>query len=296
VSTNTPESKKILLLEEEKQKLKREIDDIWETVEAKAAEISKKNIELKKFEEAKALIEDYKTEKTLQSKQIKELQEKLRKANGRILDLEQEMEYDRSTYERMSRLEEPKSPISPVQEQNQKRLTELGDFAKNLLEEMQEKLNFYRDRGDRTEKLEREVNEGKLKLFKLEADFTQRISETKRQLEQDYEDRIAGIYKESKINWDKCEARYKDIVTSLENELKIRKDTAFDKEQSETQINQIKIELQTLRTNNDTLKTVNFNLQRIKEERDKELLKMSCDMADLKMNYEKLQNRLAGKK
>lgn len=43
----TPEGKRIMMLEEEKQKLKKEIDDIWQTVETKEAELQKKNLEVR---------------------------------------------------------------------------------------------------------------------------------------------------------------------------------------------------------------------------------------------------------
>lgn len=43
----TPEGKRIMLLEGEKQKLKKEIDDIWQTVETKEAELQKKNLEVR---------------------------------------------------------------------------------------------------------------------------------------------------------------------------------------------------------------------------------------------------------
>ena len=41
----TPEGKRIMFLEEEKQKLKKEIDEIWQMVETKEADLQKKNME-----------------------------------------------------------------------------------------------------------------------------------------------------------------------------------------------------------------------------------------------------------
>ena len=42
----TPEGKRIMFLEEEKQKLKKEIDEIWQMVETKEADLQKKNMEV----------------------------------------------------------------------------------------------------------------------------------------------------------------------------------------------------------------------------------------------------------
>lgn len=62
-----------------------------------------------------------------------------------------------------------------------------------------------------------------------------------------------------------------------------------------------------MRKTTDTLKTVNFNLSSLKENKEKELLKLKCEIADLKMNngshetnmasnrffLDKLQNKVA---
>lgn len=42
----TPEGKRIMMLEEEKQKLKKEIDDIWQKVETQEADLQKKNLDV----------------------------------------------------------------------------------------------------------------------------------------------------------------------------------------------------------------------------------------------------------
>jgi len=41
------------MLEDEKKKLKKEIDEIWMTAEKKEAELQRKNLEIKKLEEFK---------------------------------------------------------------------------------------------------------------------------------------------------------------------------------------------------------------------------------------------------
>jgi len=43
----TPEGRRIALLEEEKQKLKKEIDDIWQKVESQEADLQRKNLEVR---------------------------------------------------------------------------------------------------------------------------------------------------------------------------------------------------------------------------------------------------------
>jgi len=87
---STPEGKKIQILQEEKQKLKKEIDDIWLTLERKEAEVQKKNLEIKRLEETIKGLEKYKNEKSNLSKQVRELQSKLNQANITIQELKDE--------------------------------------------------------------------------------------------------------------------------------------------------------------------------------------------------------------
>ena len=46
IDTSSPEGKRIFLLQEEKQRLKKEIDDIWQKVESQEAQLQKKNLEV----------------------------------------------------------------------------------------------------------------------------------------------------------------------------------------------------------------------------------------------------------
>ena len=46
VDTSSPEGKRILILQEEKQRLKKEIEEIWLKVESQEVQLQKKNLEV----------------------------------------------------------------------------------------------------------------------------------------------------------------------------------------------------------------------------------------------------------
>jgi len=197
--------------------LKKEIDDIWQTVETKEAELQKKNLELKKLEETKTLVDKYKNEKSGLSKQLKEVQGKLNQSSTRILELSQEKEEERHKYEKMLKESEVRNPDRSMAT-DQQMLKDLVEFAKNSMDEMQTKINYYKEKRDSIEKLEKELSERKIQNIKREAEFQEKLNETKRHLELDYEDKIASLKEKHKGELEGVETRYKDLIKNLEDE------------------------------------------------------------------------------
>jgi len=264
----TPEGKRIAMLEEDKQKLKKEIDDIWQKVEVQEADLQKKNLELKKFEEIKAGAEKYKTEKSALSKQIKELQTKLNQANGKILELQQEKEDEKNKYEKLLKENEIKGP-DRFGANEQQTLKELVEFARTSMDEMQMKINYYKEKSDSIEKLERDLSEKKSIIVRLEVELQEKVSEIKRKMELEHDEEKKKLLEDKRKEIETVETRYKELIRSLENEIASYKGIAFDKEEAEAKIENFKLEIKSLKTNNETLSGLCTNLQTLKEDNEK---------------------------
>ncbi len=87
------------------------------------------------------------------------------------------------------------------------------------------------------------IKQKKIKLVKLEAEFQEKLNETKRKLELEYEDKMAHLKEEYKADMEKTENRYKELIANLEEQLNNYKSVFFDKEKAEHEIENLKIEI-----------------------------------------------------
>jgi len=284
----TPEGKRIGMLEEEKQKLKKEIDDIWQKVETQEADLQKKNLELKKLDEIKATAEKYKNEKSSLSKQLKELQNKFNQSSITIMELQQEKEDEKQRFEKTLRESEAKGP-ERFGANEQQTLKDLVEFARTSMDEMQTKINYYKEKSDSIEKLERDLNEKKSMVVKLEVELQEKVSETKRKLELEHEDEKRQIEEKHRKEVESIESRYKELVNSLENEVSHYKSVQFDKTDAESKIETLKLEVESLKTNNEILNGLCGNLQTLKEDNEKKISQLRCEVEDLQIRCEMLK-------
>jgi len=284
----TPEGKRIGMLEEEKQKLKKEIDDIWQKVETQEADLQKKNLELKKLDEIKAMAEKYKNEKSSLSKQLKELQNKFNQSNITIMELQHEKEDEKQKFEKTLRESEAKGP-ERFGANEQQTLKDLVEFARTSMDEMQTKINYYKEKSDSIEKLERDLNEKKSMVVKLEVELQEKVSETKRKLELEHEDEKRQIEETHRKEVESIESRYKELVKSLENEVSHYKNVQFNKTEAESKIETLNLEVESLKTNNEILNGLCGNLQTLKEDNEKKISQLRCEVEDLQIRCEMLK-------
>lgn len=83
-------------------------------------------------------------------------------------------------------------------------------------------------------------------MIKQEAEFQEKLNETKRQLELDYEDKIASLKEKHKTEIEGVETRYKDLIKNLEDELKASKELKYAKDETLATIDDLKLEIQVI--------------------------------------------------
>jgi len=69
------------------------------------------------------------------------------------------------------------------------------------------------------------------------------VSETKRKMELDHDEEKKKLLEDKRKEIENVETRYKELVRSLENEIAQYKGIAFDKEEAEAKIENLKLEI-----------------------------------------------------
>ena len=77
----------------------------------------------------------------------------------------------------------------------------------------------------------------------MEADLQEKVNETKRVLEFQYENEKANMEKEHKKEIEKIEMRFKDLIKKLENEVAAFKNIELNKSELESVIESYKAEV-----------------------------------------------------
>ena len=80
-------------------------------------------------------------------------------------------------------------------------------------------------------------------MVKVEADFQETLNETRRKVEMEYDEKIANMKDIYKIDMDKSEARYKELINNLETELNLYKSIRFNKEEAEAKYENCRLEV-----------------------------------------------------
>ena len=80
-------------------------------------------------------------------------------------------------------------------------------------------------------------------VVKLDVELQEKVSETKRKLELEYEDEKRQIVENHRKEMEAIETRYKDLIKSLENEVSHYKSVQYSKNDAESKIEALKIEV-----------------------------------------------------
>jgi len=287
VDLESPEGKRIQILDAQKANLKKEIEDIWKKVEGQEADLQKKNIEIKRLHDDLVAAGKYKIKKTKLKKELKDLREEFKQAKNKIVELEQDKEEDRYKYEKMLQEKELKVAESFSRNDNQT-LKDLVDFAKSSMDDMQQKITHYRDKSENLEKLKEELDEKKGIIVRLETDLMEQVNEVKRRLESRFEDERKNMEEQRKSEVEGAEKRYRELISTLESDNASYRTAKFEREGFESKLDGYKNEVKTLKESNETLKGLCQNLQTLKNDNERKIYQLSCDFQDLQRKYDLL--------
>jgi len=177
------------LLEEEKQKLKKEIDDIWKALEEKENTIQQQNHEMKKLSEFKKQAEKYKSDKTLLNEEIKRITIQSTQLNTSLNESRAEREEEKMKYEKLLKDLETKNQ-EKLSSANNQTIKEFVESAKLQLDQMQKKLDFYKEKSEGVDILKAKLAEKEKEYIRLKTDHGSELNTLRYKLSEEYEEKL----------------------------------------------------------------------------------------------------------
>eukprot|EP00331_Platyophrya_macrostoma_P014680 CAMPEP_0176462440 /NCGR_PEP_ID=MMETSP0127-20121128/35270_1 /TAXON_ID=938130 /ORGANISM="Platyophrya macrostoma, Strain WH" /LENGTH=745 /DNA_ID=CAMNT_0017854361 /DNA_START=24 /DNA_END=2261 /DNA_ORIENTATION=+ len=195
------EFNKLRLVEEANKKLKSELDDAYKALDEKENAIQANKNELKELDKLKKHVEKLKNDKNSLSEENKKLQGVVSQLKGQVEDLKAELDESKQSYDKKIKEIEMQA-LGKATEGNQSMLRELMDFTKLSMDQMQKKIDFYKDKSERLEELQTKNNELEKELIKLRVNSATEVETMKMKIQEQYETRIEELENKYRIEID----------------------------------------------------------------------------------------------
>lgn len=274
----TLDAKKIKLLEDERNKLKKEIDDIWKALEEKENVIQQQQNEIKKMSELKKTVDKYKVDKGALNDEIKRFTAQVNSLNASLNEARAERDEDKMKYEKLLKDSELKNLEKMNNMNNQTMIKDLVEDTKKSINQMQKKIDFYREKSENLEGLQVKLADKEKEVFKLKAEHSTEQSNLRTRITEEFEEKIETL--DNKYN----------------NELKAIQERHFNEMKSfDGKLTELRHQGRTAETNDFYIET----LKQQKEVVDKMAMDLKTQLLDLqnitkadKMTIKELKDQL----
>jgi serine/threonine protein kinase/uncharacterized coiled-coil DUF342 family protein len=280
------DAKKFKLMEDEKLKLKKEIDDIWKALEEKENTIQNQNHEIKRLSEFKKQAEKLKADKTLLNDEIKKLASNLNQLNASLNECRVEKEEDKLKYEKLLKDLEVRNQEKQSSVNNQVLWNNFVQEMRNQMEQMSKKLDFYKEKSETLDAVKMKLAEKEKECLRLKTEHGSEMNDLRKTLSEEYEEKI-----------EKWENRYNNDIKAL-NDKHSNEMRAFDERLREIQthakgpdlnnltINTLKLQKDISDKAAAELRAQASDMQKIISENKITVSELRAQIEDLKMRME----------